>query len=67
VLAIAVMIKFLLDVHTIAAIKVEENYSNLTKGFRDSLDTINKYLHNPVISFEGQEYSLEFFSVLIIR
>ncbi|XP_065895016.1 uncharacterized protein [Dysidea avara] len=50
------------DLCTIAAIKGDETYEQLSVGFKNVFDDINQYLENPLFTTEeGNKYSLEFF------
>ena len=51
-----------IDLCTIAAIKGDETYEQLSVGFKNVFDDINQYLENPLFTTEeGNKYSLEFF------
>ena len=51
---------FSTDLHAIAAIRSQEKYNNLAEGFRDMFAAINSYIHAPVITINGNNYTLEF-------
>ena len=52
---------FSTDIHAIAAIRSQEKYENLAAGFRDMFAAINSYIHTPIITINGNNYTLEFF------
>ena len=61
-LSYLVIIFILIDLCTIAAIKGDETYEQLSVGFKDVFDDINQYLENPIFTTEeDNKYTLEFF------
>ena len=52
---------FSTDIHAITAIRSQEKYENLAAGFRDMFTAINSYIHTPIITINGKNYTLEFF------
>jgi len=48
-------------VHTIAAVKVNEDYNSIAEGFSDCFETINEAIANPHVTINGITYNLEFF------
>ena len=52
---------FSTDIHAIAAIRSQEKYENLAAGFQDMFTAINSYIHAPIITINGKNYTLEFF------
>ena len=55
------MILILLDLHTVAIIKAEENYDNLKAGFQNCFNEINQFIENPEITIDGVDYELIFY------
>jgi len=51
------------DIHTIAVIKANETYQNISIGFKDVIDAINSLVHVPVLIIDDEIYELEFFFV----
>ena len=51
----------LIDIHLIAAVKAEENYDNLSTGFKDVFADINNLIANPVISILEEDYNVVFY------
>ena len=49
------------DVHTIAAVKVKENYEGVAEGYEECFQYINEVLAKPEIMIAGIKYQLEFF------
>ena len=52
------------DIHTIAVIKANETYQNISIGFKDAIDAINSLVClPPVLIIDDEIYELEFFFV----
>ena len=49
------------DIHTIAAIKAADKYTDLAEGFKNVFSAINSHIQNPIITINSVEYTLEFF------
>jgi len=50
-----------IDIHTIAAIKADESYKNLSTSFKNVFDDINYYIEHPHIRIDEVDYTLEFY------
>ena len=48
-------------VHTIAAVKVKEDYDGIAEGNSDCFETINEAICNPHKTINGVDHDLEFF------
>jgi len=48
-------------IHTIAAVKVKEDYNGIAEGYSDCFETINEVISSPQITINGVDYNLEFF------
>ena len=50
-----------LDLHLVAAIKAAENYRNISVGFANIFNEINRLIDNPSLTINGIDYEVEFF------
>jgi len=48
-------------VHTIAAVKVKEDYDGIAEGYADCFEAINDVISNPHVTINGVDYNLKFF------
>jgi len=52
---------YFVAVHTIAAVKVKEDYNGIAESYADCFETINEAIANPHVTIYGINYNLEFF------
>lgn len=50
-----------IDIHTIAVIKADETYENLSTAFKDIFNDINYYIKHPQMKIGERFYNLVFF------
>ena len=51
----------MIDIHLMAAIKAEENYNNLSTGFKEVFGEINELIANPIINILEEDYEVVFY------
>ena len=50
-----------IDVHVLSVIKASEDYENIARGMKGSLDKINALLKHPHIEINDEIYDVEIF------
>lgn len=50
-----------IDIRTIAVLRADESYDNLSTAFKNVFDDINYLILNPCITISEVDYRLEFF------